>query len=84
MVFAWYLHGICMVFAWELHAYASPMQVRETASTSRYRNPTEISRRFEVSTVPTSEKIGGSDQWLVRAEYTSKPALLSCSALTNH
>ena len=39
MVFAWYLHGfcmvlhgICMVFAWELHAYASPMQVRTTTS----------------------------------------------------
>ena len=32
MVFAWCLHGICMVFAWELHAYASPMQIRRTAS----------------------------------------------------
>ena len=52
MVFAWYLHdicmglhGICMVFAWELHAYASPMQVRETASDERWCNLTGLQDR---------------------------------------
>ena len=49
---AWYLHGICMVFAWELHAYASPMQVRRTAS--RYEGAADCVQMYEQKRVPTT------------------------------